>query len=67
MAATVIEALRRFLPAVLKSVEAERDEACRIVGVPYAEHATLLTKLVVVERVRRQHDASPDVLGEPRI
>ena len=49
---------RRFLAAVLKRVEAERDEARRIVGAPDAEDAALLAQLVVVERIGRQHGPS---------
>ena len=36
-----------FLAAVLQRMEAERDEARRIVGAPDAEDAALLAQLVV--------------------
>ena len=49
---------RRFLAAVLERVQAERDEARRIVGTPDAEDAALLAQLVVVERIGRQHVTS---------
>ena len=45
----------RFLAAVLQRVEAERDEARRIVGAPDAENAAFLAQLVVIEGIGRQH------------
>ena len=62
----------RFLPAMLKRVEPERDETRRMVGVPHAEHAAFLAQLVPVcvrnfEGIGRQHDARPNVHEEPRI
>jgi hypothetical protein len=44
-----------FLAAMLQGMEAERDEACRIVGGPDAENSALLVQLIVVERIRGQH------------
>ena len=49
----------RFLAAMLQRVKAERDEARRIVGAPYAENAALLAQLVVIERIGRQHRRRP--------
>ena len=46
---------RCFLAAVLKRVQAERDEARRIVGSPNSEDAAFLVQLVVIERIGRQH------------
>ena len=46
---------RGFLAAMLKGVQAERDEACSIIGAPYAEYAAFLAKLVVVKWVGREH------------
>ena len=51
---------RRFLAAMLQRVQAERDEARRIVGAPDAEHAALLAQLVVIERIGRQHVRVPE-------
>jgi len=48
---------RRFLAPMLKGMEAQRDEARRIVGTPDAEDAALLAQLVVVERIGRQHQS----------
>ena len=50
-----------FLAAVLQRVEAERDEARRIVGAPDAENAALFAQLVVVEWIGRQHRRSPSL------
>ena len=50
---------RRFLAAMLQRVEAERDEARRIVGTPDAENAALLAQLVVFEWIGRQHRPGP--------
>ena len=49
----------RFLSAVLKCVQAQCDEAGRILGAPYAEYAALLAQLIVVERIGRQHVLGP--------
>jgi hypothetical protein len=44
-----------FLAPVLERVEAQRDEARRIVGAPDAEDSALLVQLVVIEGIGRQH------------
>jgi hypothetical protein len=45
----------RFLAAMLKGVQAERDEARCALGAPDTEHAAFLAKLVVFEWIGRQH------------
>ena len=52
---------RGFLAAMLQRVQAERDEARRIVGTPDAENAALFAQLVVVERIGRQHRPEPQL------
>ena len=46
---------RALLAAVLESMEPERHKACGIAGIPNAEDAAFLAKLVVIERIGRQH------------
>jgi hypothetical protein len=50
---------RRLLAAVLERVQPQRDEARRMVGTPNAENAAFLAKLVVIERMSRQHRPRP--------
>ncbi len=54
---------RGFLAAVLERVQAERDEARRIVGAPDAEDAALFAQLVVIEWIGRQHHVGPEPPG----
>ena len=44
-----------LLTAMLESMQPKRDEARGIAGTPYAENPAFLAKLVVVERIGRQH------------
>jgi hypothetical protein len=43
---------------MLQRMEAERDEARRIIGAPDAEYAAFLAQFVVVERIGRQHGSA---------
>src|SRR6476661_5223422 len=54
-----------FLPAVLKRVQPERDEARRILPAPDAEDAALLAQLVVLERIGREHVLAPPARPPP--
>jgi hypothetical protein len=44
-----------FLPAVLKRMEAERDDGGRGIGAAYAENPAFLAKLVVIKWIGRKH------------
>ena len=50
---------RAFLAAVLQRMQAQGDEARRILGTPDTEDAALFAQLVVVERIGRQHVLGP--------
>jgi hypothetical protein len=52
-----------FLTAVLEGVQAERNEARRIVGTPDSEDAALFAQLVVVEWIGRQRHVGPEPPG----
>lgn len=43
----------RLLPAMLQSVQAKRDEVCRIGNPDHTKDATFFAKLVVVRRIER--------------
>ena len=53
----------RFLAAMLKRVEAERDMGRGMVGTPDAEHAAFLAKLIVVERIGGHHGRRESMVG----
>src|SRR5688572_10224763 len=58
---------RRLLTAMLKSVEAERNEAGGRIGAPDSEDAALLVEFVVVKRVGGKHDFRANPQGFARI
>ena len=59
---------RSFLAAVLQRVQPEGNKARSIVGTPDTEHAAFFPKLVVVERIGRQHAGSrARGVGSPHI
>ena len=66
IAAVIADDPGGFLPAVLERVEAQRDEARRLVGAPDREDPALLVKVIVIERVGRQHGLAESLVGDGR-